>query len=772
MVPAVVFTATITILMTDLGRALSTAVATAGFVALVTMSSTTVRSSTRPTRAAIGAAAGIIASVGAAGVGAGSTSAVAAQFALVWFVTMLVTGRFLRFRSDAPTDFEASRSFQYDRLLLPGAATVGLSCALASAFDGFDRSATIIAFAVPLALCIFRASTGDLPSRSSQLVPTTRAALAGFAGVIGAALTLPGQVPSSALPVLAGIAIAIAALIALSTPEQIVGHVLRPVHSTGWLTPAALLLVIGAGGTGVTFLALAIAVAAAVASRSRRSASLHTPTPSAPPDPSPSSSRRIVAGLTLIGFAVRTFTHRGLWLDETTSVFQAKKPLVDMVQFIGETDNHPPLHHIVLWADIRLVGDSEFALRLPMMLMGAALIPMVYLIGREFFDRRIGLYAAAFATVAPVAVWYGQEARMYSQFMLLAAISTYGLARILKSGQRRYWVIFTLANVALVYTQYFGVLHVVATVVVLAIEVYRRRHTPGMHALLRGEMGSIVAHAVLLAPLVPFALAQAMRNQDEGFGFSTTGITAGSDVVPPPGLDGFLTNLQWIFLGYQPDDVSIRLVALWPIGLLVLLLLLGTPRRTSNRILLTLAGIPMLAVFGASFIAAQSRSLAEVRYFAGAVPIFLVLLAAGVGTVARSRRLQRVAVGSIVAVMSGALVVQQFDTDNPRLYQYEEAVEQIRDDARPGDSVVFAPQYFNYTLDYYEPTIPSAPLEDGVPTAGANSVFIIEADSFADSDDARNLVDAALTEFVDQGRSVDARYTFAQVTVWKIGPAA
>ena len=56
------------------------------------------------------------------------------------------------------------------------------------------------------------------------------------------------------------------------------------------------------------------------------------------------------------------------------------------------------------------------------MLAGTLLIPLLYALGRDLWDRRTGLVAALLGTVAPFLIWYSQEARMYGLFLLIEAV--------------------------------------------------------------------------------------------------------------------------------------------------------------------------------------------------------------------------------------------------------------------------------------------------------------------------------------------------------------
>src|SRR3546814_5058270 len=67
----------------------------------------------------------------------------------------------------------------------------------------------------------------------------------------------------------------------------------------------------------------------------------------------------------------------------------------------------------------RVIGISELSMRLPAIVVGAALGPVMYGAAKAAFDRRTARVAALLVVPAPFLVWYSQEARMYSLFMLI-----------------------------------------------------------------------------------------------------------------------------------------------------------------------------------------------------------------------------------------------------------------------------------------------------------------------------------------------------------------
>ncbi len=707
------------------------------------------------------ALAGSVAGVGALSYdGAGSTVGYAATVGLSWVAIAYI-------RREPNVDRPGSSFGDIDGLIRIAASAVLVICAAAIVVPSVFERLIVAGCAPAVGLALFALISRRTRRASDGIGVGVQALVAGIAAAL-LALATPHDISTASIAL--GTALPTAAALALFKRAR------RPVRA--WVPSASMALAfVMAGAATGPISVVAVAAAAGALVPPRRSATscfvdkqLDIPMPTGPDV----AMRRAVAGLTAVAIAMRLFAERGLWLDEATSVHQARMPFNAMLQDIYKDDNHPPLHHIVLWLDIRLVGDSELALRLPAVVLGALLVPMLFVTGRALFGRRIGAIAAAIGTVAPIAVWYGQEARMYSQFMLLSLVSVHALVHVIRSGDKRFWAIFTLSSVALMYTQYFAVLHVGATIVVLVIEVLRRRRVSDVDVdtrrsrLGRGLAISVATQVIVMLPLVPWILHQAARNQQEGFGFSTSGIAGGSDVVPPPGVYGLLTNVQWAIFGYQNDQLTERLVALWPIGLLLLLFTLGRQRRVANRYLILIAGLPVAFVFGASFLAAKSRSLAEVRYFAGAVPLLFILLAAGLVTVITSRRAQQIVVGGLMTTMLVAAGLQETSTDNPRLYQYREAVDEVREMANPGDIVLYAPFYLNYVLEYYNPGVPAMRASGTVP-ATPGKVFLVSASSFAASGESDREIDGALEQLRKRGLDVEARYDFAQVTVWEVG---
>jgi uncharacterized membrane protein len=478
----------------------------------------------------------------------------------------------------------------------------------------------------------------------------------------------------------------------------------------------------------------------------------------------PFSTRVSVLLLTLTALGVRLIIVRGFWLDEATQGYDSRLTYGAMLRALTH-DNHPPLDYTITWAVAHTLGSTQTDLRLPSILFGTLMIPMLYLAGRSLYHERAGLLAATFGTFGALAVWYSQEARMYSLFMLLATVTIWAMSRGLAREQKRYWALWALASATMIWTQWFASLAVGAEIVYLLVVVSGRRHDPSRRRQLT-QLGVAVAGIVAAcAPGIPLLVTQYRNNQATGLGFGAHAAAGSTGGISPYGV---FNNLIWALWGYHSNGVIAGAVAVWPLGILVVLLLLGRGRHRSNRLLLAVIVVPMAIVFVASAKTAPSRSLFEVRYFIEAVPALYLLLAGLACNIAASVRARRVFASLLLVSLVTGLVLQQTDSHDPRLYGYDAAFTQISRAARPGDEILYAPSYLNVDVEYFEPGMRSAPVTASVPTLPLTSrLFVVGSFAFSGAASASTQTKRLLAE-LEQTRHLDEVFEAPNVVVWEL----
>jgi len=80
---------------------------------------------------------------------------------------------------------------------------------------------------------------------------------------------------------------------------------------------------------------------------------------------------------------------RSLWLDEGAEYDAVRGSFGHLMNRVINRESTPPLSYVYEWLATKVVGTSEFALRLPFALLGIALVPVMYLAGRELGGRMV-----------------------------------------------------------------------------------------------------------------------------------------------------------------------------------------------------------------------------------------------------------------------------------------------------------------------------------------------------------------------------------------------
>ena len=145
----------------------------------------------------------------------------------------------------------------------------------------------------------------------------------------------------------------------------------------------------------------------------------------------------LVIIVTLIGGFLRVglLGTKGLWLDETFSIWMAQHSVGDMLQWMIKIDQHPPLYYLLLHYWIAHNGNTPYYVRLLSALFGAATIPMIYLIGKRIAGAMTGLVAAVFLSLSLFNIYFAQETRMYTFLAFNAAAAIYALVRLLTDSR-------------------------------------------------------------------------------------------------------------------------------------------------------------------------------------------------------------------------------------------------------------------------------------------------------------------------------------------------
>jgi 4-amino-4-deoxy-L-arabinose transferase-like glycosyltransferase len=202
----------------------------------------------------------------------------------------------------------------------------------------------------------------------------------------------------------------------------------------------------------------------AVATGSRNPLRGRGPGP-ARPELTPGLAALTVAALTAIAFALRLAGIDQSIVDDEIFTYDivTGNDLLDIPGEVRATAITPPLHYLVAHAAVEL-GDPTLWIRVPSLVLGTAAVPLLYLLGARTVGRPAALLGTALLALSPMAVWYGVEARAYATLTLLVVLSSYALIRAVQAerGALRWWLLFVVASVGVLYTHYTGLFVLVA----------------------------------------------------------------------------------------------------------------------------------------------------------------------------------------------------------------------------------------------------------------------------------------------------------------------
>lgn len=149
-------------------------------------------------------------------------------------------------------------------------------------------------------------------------------------------------------------------------------------------------------------------------------------------------------------------TFQSYWLDELFSA-HLSHPKNELKEVYKETlKGAPPLYQIILWGWYKLIGYSDVTGRLLSAIFGVLSVMALYFLGKELFNKKVGVFAAIIISFNEFSIYYAQENRAYSLLLLLSILSTIFFMRLLKDSGKGYFILYILSVISVFYTHYFG----------------------------------------------------------------------------------------------------------------------------------------------------------------------------------------------------------------------------------------------------------------------------------------------------------------------------
>jgi len=410
--------------------------------------------------------------------------------------------------------------------------------------------------------------------------------------------------------------------------------------------------------------------------------------------------------ITFLAFALRItrLEFQPLWWDEGWTVYFSTSDIPSMVARTA-IDIHPPFYYLLLHLWALLLGPSPFAIRFFSLLVGVLSAPLIYLVARRLFNPSVGLLAASVWALAPLPIYYSQEARMYALVTFLGLLSTYFALEIWKAQEGQtsigLWVGYILTTTAAAYTQYYAAFIPLAQ----TLFIFARRH----RAL---TLKWLAAQAIWLLLYTPWILFAGSKLID----YVATKLVKEADL--PLGLATYMRNhLATFGLGHLPEPTYLAWLAIIPLSLATLGVISalgvstskGSPEREGRRgvlFLLLYLFVPLLSGFLIN-LRFPFRAPGIERLLLLATPPFYILVALGLFSLKGKRALTYLA-GSILIVLWGFSLFNFYALPRYAEEDYRPLIAQLETLAQPDDVILAVhPWQVGYLRSYYRAPLPS-----------------------------------------------------------------
>ena len=420
-----------------------------------------------------------------------------------------------------------------------------------------------------------------------------------------------------------------------------------------------------------------------------------------------------VGVLFIVALAIRGIIafNSGIWADEGSFLSVVGAPSWrEMIDFLRLHESHPPLFYALMRLWMSATGGSDSASLLLPVIIGAFIVPGVYLAGASLFSNRTGLLAATLATISPALAEYSAQLRPYGLLPLLVLASSLSMIVAIQRRRLPWWTFYVGVTVLLLYTHNWG--WVVAAAEQLAFIIALQRLPPDSRRLI-GVQWLAVWGVILIAysPWFPALVYQ--------------GIHAGHSAVAVDGLAsalsfvafGFLTALQTFFLGSSSGAnalVAGTIVALVAVAF-TRYRLRHTPLSnaashppvqaigTENDAALTLV-IVIVASCAIAMTMSPRSNLMLPRCLVALAPLVLVVFSWWCENLWDARDSAQIAT-ILAAALVGFLVGQSalelsVLTRTPRSNAREVAFS-IKRQLLPGDLLILAPEWYSASFNHY-----------------------------------------------------------------------
>jgi len=375
-------------------------------------------------------------------------------------------------------------------------------------------------------------------------------------------------------------------------------------------------------------------------------------------------------GILAVGIFLRLYKldFKSMWLDELYSIVPVNPD--NSVSFIVNhcKADQPPFYFLLLHYWFKLTPYTSISGRLLSSILGIFGIIAIYFLGKEINNQRTGLFASFLTAINFYHIYYSQELRFYSLLFLLTVLSFHFFIRSIKKQDLASYALYTLSTIALLYTQYFGMLvfAIQGAIFVIYVIYYREK----MSFILTG----IFLASLIAASFTPWLPTVLYDSQIEAYWVPT----------PKPYFFAVYYYLYW------GKDVFTALLLLATGALYLLWVYKGIQHRTitRNQVLIAIILVSWIVLsYALPYIRSViSTPMLQPRYTLVTLPAILLVIALGFDRITRTNVRTLVITLTVIATAMNLFIIQKHYTMHDKA-QWREAAQVVIEEHEPGVKV-------------------------------------------------------------------------------------
>lgn len=177
----------------------------------------------------------------------------------------------------------------------------------------------------------------------------------------------------------------------------------------------------------------------------------------------------------LLGTVLRFYdlSTESYWIDEMSTVIEGQQNLLHLMSS-GRLDQ-PPAFYLPFHLWVKAFGTAEASTRSFAALAGMGSIVLIYLIGREFLGKAVGLLSAFLMAISEFQIYYSQNARFYSFFELTTLLSFLFFILALNRKGIVFFVFYAISSIVMLYSHTYGVFILIAQNIFFVLQLAKYR---------------------------------------------------------------------------------------------------------------------------------------------------------------------------------------------------------------------------------------------------------------------------------------------------------